>query len=180
MEINADRYLNLKDPLKRNEIEINYPLGSRNMTLFEITQAYQALFNEGKYTRLTTLKSAYDPLHDKELVYGRISQQIFEPSNARTIVNALRKTMMKGGTGEILVKYLPPDRTYYAKTGTSEGSIHGYTVLSDGRTLIITYVTYGKVVNQRLELNDTPAIPYHSGVKSAGILATLIYNELNK
>ena len=78
----------------------------------------------------------------------------------------------------MLTPILPKDRTYYIKTGTSDRGIHGYCVLSDGKVLIVSFLTYGKVIGSRLELNDTPAIPFKSGGRTATVLAADIYNEL--
>ena len=83
--------------------------------------------------------------------------------------------MLKGGTGTHITHLLPETIRFYAKTGTSDKAIHGYTVLSDGQLLIVTYVTYGKVTDEHLELNETPPIPFESGVRSAGVLAAYMY-----
>ena len=74
------------------------------------------------------------------------------------------------------VRMLPDGRRYYGKSGTSDNAIHGYTILSDGNILVVAYVTYGKVKENYLELNNTPPIPYGSGVRSAGVLAAYLYN----
>lgn len=179
MGISKDKYLDLNNSKKRKEIELNYPLGSRHMTLYEIAQVYQTLFNDGKYVNLTVLTNTFDPYKNLEVKSSINQRRIYDPLNTQIIKSALRQTMQKGGTGVSLINLLPKNRIYFAKTGTSDKSIHGYTVLCDGKTLVVAYTTYGKIIDGRLELNDTPPIPFDSGVKSAGVLAALIYRELN-
>jgi cell division protein FtsI/penicillin-binding protein 2 len=144
----------------------------------QIAQAYQTLFNDGKYVQLTILTKTYDPYYNETIKYPFRTQQIYTPANTRIIKLALRQTMQPGGSGAQLIKLLPRDVTFFAKTGTSDKAIHGYTVLCDGEILVVSYVSYGKNVNGRLELNNTPPIPFESGAGSAGVLAAMIYNEL--
>ena len=178
MGIKEDYYLNLDDADRRGEYEINYPLGqSRHMTLFDIAQAYQTLLNNGSYRQLTALNSVYDPIENETNFYSPVQKQIYSEENAEAISIALTHSLEVGGTAHHLKKLLPANKTFYAKTGTTDGYRHGYTVLSDGNILIITYVTYGKVVNDQLSLGLAP-IPFLSGGRSAGILAALIYNEI--
>ncbi len=177
MGISNDSYLDLNNPQRKNEHEINYPLGSRNMTLFQIAQAYQTLFNGGQYLQLSVFASAYNPLTGKTEKVNQKGQQIYSQENADLIVHALTNAMKDGGTGTPFKNLLPQDVTFYAKTGTSDGARHGYTVLSDGNTLVVAYVSYGRVENEHLSLGVTP-IPFESGGRSAGILAAMIYSEL--
>lgn len=76
--------------------------------------------------------------------------------------------MQGGGTGTHFKNLLPKDITFYAKTGTSDKAKHGYTVLSDGETLIVTYISYGIVDHNYLKLGQYP-IPFESGGRSAGV-----------
>lgn len=178
MGILKDPYLKIQDKTRLQEIEDNYGLGSRNMRLIDIAQIYQALLNNGKYVKLTTVQSDFNPSTNKiELLDSIKSKQIYSSENARIINEALTQTI-NGGTASTLNHLLPKDREYYIKTGTSDRAIHGYCALSDGDILLVTYVTYGKVLNGRLELNETPPIPFKSGGRTAGVLAALIYNEL--
>ncbi|MDN5204578.1 penicillin-binding transpeptidase domain-containing protein [Fulvivirgaceae bacterium BMA10] len=175
--IDEDAFLQLDDPDKSSEHEINYPMGSRNMTLFDIAQAYQTLFNNGRYRELRVFESAYDPYTKKEYEVRHRQKQVYESKNTRTMKEALHHTMLKGGTGTHIVHLLPRTEKFYAKTGTSDKAIHGYTILCDGQLLIVSYVTYGKVTGDHLELNDTPPIPFGSGARSAGVLGAYIYRE---
>lgn len=177
MGISKDSYLDLNNHKRKTEHEINYPLGSRNMTLFEIAQAYQTLFNRGKYLELSAFSSAYDPLTGKTQKTNQKEQQIYSETNADLIAHALTNAMQAGGTGTPIKNLLPQDVTFYAKTGTSDKSRHGYTVLCDGETLVVAYVSYGRIENEHLSLGIMP-IPYESGGRSAGVLAAMIYSEL--
>ncbi len=175
--IGEDVFLQLDNPDKSTEHEVNYPLGSRNMTIFDIAQAYQTLFNNGYYRELRIFNRGYDPFIVREQPIHQRQKPTYASKNIETMKEALHHTMLTGGTGTHIKHLLPKSTTFYAKTGTSDKSIHGYTILSDGDLLIVTYATYGKVIHDHLELNDTPPIPYESGVRSAGILAAFIYNE---
>jgi len=177
MGISNDRFLDLDNPDKRTENELNYPLGSRNMTLFDIAQAYQTVFNNGQYVKLNVFPNSYDPYKNLNIEYSVPQRQLYDLSNALSIKSALRQPMQDGGTGFSMTRFLPKNRVYFAKTGTSDRSIHGYTILCDGNILVVAYTTYGRVINGRLELNNTPPIPFGSGVKSAGVLAALIISE---
>lgn len=57
MGISSDPYLDLSDHSKYGEYEVNYPLGSRSMTLLDVAQMYQALFNGGDYIELIPFSS---------------------------------------------------------------------------------------------------------------------------
>jgi membrane peptidoglycan carboxypeptidase len=174
----VDRYLDLSNEDLRLENEINYPLGSRRMTLLDIAQLYQTLFNNGQYIELSVIDSFYDPVSNSKLNNLSYRTRIYSYENASFIKNVLIKTMRPGGTGTHFKGRLKEQRTYYAKTGTTDGANHGYTVLSDGRLLILTFVTYAKTKDNILELNNTPPIPFESGAKTAGTLAAYIYNEI--
>ncbi len=178
LDVSPDPFLDLANVEKAGEYEVNYPLGSRNMTLFDIAQAYQTLLNDGIYKELSVFNSVYDPANMKREQIPQKSRQVYQ--KAAILKNAMHHTMLQGGTGTHMLHLLPGTRQFYAKTGTSDKAIHGYTVLSDGRILIVSYVTYGKVIDNHLELNATPPIPHGSGVRSAGILAAMIYNGFNK
>lgn len=175
--IGEDPFLQLENPDKLSEHEVNYPLGSRNMTVFDIAQAYQTLFNDGRYRQLRVFKRGYDPyyLQDREIRHRQ--KPVYASENIQIIKEALHHTMLKGGTGTHIKHLLPKTPKFYAKTGTSDKAIHGYTILCDGQLLIVSYVTYGKVTGDHLELNDTPPIPFESGVRSAGVLGAYIYGE---
>lgn len=157
MGISEDPFLNFNNTLMQQELILNYPLGSRNMTLYDIAQAYQVLLNNGEYIKLSVLRKntqKQSRVINKKRIYTR---------NALYIKSALQGPFMLGGTAHHLINQLPDGRVYYAKTGTSDGAKHGYTVLSDGNLMVVSYVTYGKNEDGHLELNDTPPIPHQSG-----------------
>lgn len=176
MGIEADHYLDLENPSKYTEHELNYPLGSRKMTIYDMAQVYQVLFNEGRQIELSIFKEYYNRYNFSNEKIRKVERTIYSRENVFIIKSALRGTMLPDGTGYHLRSLLPPGRTYYAKTGTTDGALHGHTVLSDGDIMIVTWVSYGKVENG-LELNQTPAIPYSSGGHSAGVLAAMVYNQ---
>lgn len=176
MDIPSDPFLQLENPNKTRENAYNYPLGSRNMTLLNIAQTYQTLFNDGEFVKLSAIQSGFNPANNKTDEYVSIKKQIYTRENTDKIKEAL--TYSLNGTASSIKSLLPKNQTYYIKTGTSDESLHGYTVICDGELLIVSYTTYGKVINERLELNSTPTIPFKSGIKSAGVLAAFIYSEL--
>ena len=177
--IAEDVFLDMEDPGKKGEHEINYPLGSRNMTLYNIAQAYQTLFNGGLYMELTPFEGKYNPYTLETEAIRTKAKQVYAKENAAVIKTALHHSMLPGGTGTHLSHLLPSDQKFYSKTGTSDGAKHGYTILCDGNILIVSFATYGKITGNHLELNDTPPIPFESGVRSAGVLAAYIYGEWN-
>ena len=176
--LSSDPYIDLNDESRYGEYEVNYPLGSRNMTLLDIAQVYQSLFNNGKYQGLSVLKSYTDPQNGETSTIPSRSRQVYQSRNADAIKSALRYAMKPSGTGTHILHLLPPGRTYYAKTGTTDEGKHGYTVLSDGEILIVTWASYCNQANGHLDCNNSPQIPYGSGARSAGILAGLIYKHL--
>ncbi len=176
MGIPPDPFLYIEDSERTNEIVLNYPLGSRNMTLLNIAQAYQTLLNDGVLIKLSLFKSAFNPLTNKTIQFPRIKKQIYNSINTNDIKKGLTHTLE--GTASYIKPYLPQNQTFYIKTGTSDKAKHGYTVLSDGEVLIITYISYGKIIHENLELNNTPPIPHESGGHSAAVLAALIYNQI--
>ena len=177
-DMSIPKYLFLDNPEKNQENEINYPLGSRNMTLFNIAQIYQTLFNNGYYKQLSVFDSVYDPVKNSIIRYSQKERRIYSEENTQTIISALSHTT-EYGTGSHLMSILSPNQTFYCKTGTTDKCKHGYTVLFDGTTLIVSFVSFGIVTNNHLSLGVKP-IPFNSGGKSAGVLAALIYNELSK
>ena len=179
MNISKDKYLQLDNSKRKKEIEINYPLGSRNMNLFEIAQVYQTLFNKGICLKLNTFSSVYDPIKGRVHRFNMKETNVYEKDNAEMIAHALSSTMDEGGTGAHIKYMLPKDKTYFVKTGTSDKARHGYTVLFDGEILIVTYISYGRIENDYLSLGVNP-IPFESGGRSAGFLAAFIYSELQK
>ncbi|MEX0813699.1 MAG: transglycosylase domain-containing protein [Chitinophagales bacterium] len=177
MNISKDPYLDFKNKSKHGEYEVNYPLGSRNMTLYDIAQMYQVLLNGGMYRQLTVFSSYFNS-SGQNLIFTPKHRQIYNRTNADNIKLALSHAMEPEGTGIHIKDLLPTDKTYYFKTGTSDEAKHGYTVLSDGKTLIVSWVSYCKNENEQLKCNGTPEIPFGSGAKTAGALAALIYNKL--
>jgi membrane peptidoglycan carboxypeptidase len=151
----------------------NYPMGSRLITLWEIAQAYQCLFNNGANIELTAVSGVFNPKSNKvELLPSKAAQQIYQSQNTDIIKEALSYTLIDG-TATALKNILPDGQQFYIKTGTSnDGANHGYCVLADDDILIVSWMSYGKIVNGRLQLNGTPPIPYNTGGKSAGVFAS--------
>lgn len=178
MGIAKDPYLQIEESSRKQEIEYNYGLGSRNMKLIDIAQAYQTLFNDGRYVKLNVIQTAFNPLSNITEKIDSNTNRIYNSEKVRIIKDALTHTI--DGTASTIKPILPKDRQYYIKTGTSDRSIHGYCVMSDGEIMILSFLSYGKVVDGRLELNKTPAIPLKSGGRTAAVLAANIYNELTK
>ncbi len=178
MGIHSDPYLDLLIHSKYREYEDNYPIGSRNITLFDLAQLYQTVLNGGEYRQLTLLSSYNSSDSGQAVVLPQKHMRVYQQTAADSIKQALTYAMKPGGTATPIKRILPEGKVFYAKTGTSDKAIHGYTMLSDGKILIVTWVSYGKIYNGRLECNKSPAIPFESGAKSAGLLAGMIYNHL--
>ncbi len=175
MEISEDPAVNLEG--RRNAVlnQINYPLGSRRMTPLDVAQVYQAIFNKGKWISLST--EGVDGEFSME--DGR-SRQVYQKENCEVIKKAMAATL-RFGTGWRLKSRLPKNRNFYAKTGTTDNATHGWTVLSDGKLLIVSWVSYAQMENGKLDFNNKSVpIPYGSGSRSAGVLASMIYKELDK
>lgn len=156
----------------------NYALGSRLATIWDITQAYQCLLSDGMYKELSIVKSVFNPVTNKiEDLPAKPSLQLYSKKNTDLIKNALTQTLTNG-TAMCLKDILPKDRLFYIKTGTSnDGANHGYTVLADDNILIVCWLSYGRIKEGKLQLNNTFPIPYISGGKSAGVFAAYVYNE---
>lgn len=177
MGIPADAAINLNDKSLNLHNTINYPIGSRRMTLLSIAQMYQMIFNKGEYIELSAFNEAFNPYDLKTTILKKERALIYEEENISIITNALKRVLEKGGTGYSFSKYLPKDIQFMAKTGTSSNYKDGITVISDGKTLVVSYVSYGKEENGQLKLGRSK-IPHKSGGKSAGVLGALIFNEL--
>lgn len=178
MGIFPDKSIDINDKKRKTEYELNYPLGSRRMTVYNIAQAYQVIFNNGEYIKLKPFVRQSDLVKNKYEFIQDKKNQIYTKENANIILNALSKSMLKGGTGSHIKPLLPEEITFYAKTGTSDNAINGYTVLCDGENLIVVWVSYLRIVKDKIVSNSTTPIPFESGVKSAGVFSALIYNEL--
>jgi len=176
MDIPSDNSIKISDMTA--EAVYNYPMGSRRMTLLHLTQMYQALFNNGIMIPLHALESAYSPYTLSTEFYQPEKRQIYKQETSSTVKNALRFAMQPGGTANNLTRLLPATQVFYIKTGTSHGAEHGYTALSDGKILVITWVSYGEENNGILSFNTSKTIPFGSGSRSAGVLASLIYNQI--
>lgn len=180
MNISADSSIDLSDTEKKLEHTINYPIGSRRMTIYEIAQCYQTIFNEGVFIKLSVINKSFNPYNLTEHSFEKDKTSIYNKQNVSIITNALKASLEKGGTAYGLNKYLPHNIQFMAKTGTTDRSKHGYTILSDGNTLVVSWVSYGKQNGSHLDFNNTPAIPYNLGGSSAGVLAAMIFQELYK
>ena len=179
MNIPSDPYLNLNDDKLRTVNVLNYPMGARNMTLLNIAQAYQVMFNQGKYIKLTPFKSYYDPYRDTTVQVSQITRQIYSTENANRIKMALHNTMLKNGTTYHLNEVLTTKRTMYAKTGTTADARDGACCLTDGNILVISYLSYGQITKNHLRLG-LAEIPSGAAGKSAGVLSAIIFNHFSK
>lgn len=178
MNIPGDKTLKLQDPKYKKWNRINYPLGTRRMTLLNIAQMYQALLNNGKYVELKVVNDSWNAFESSTYLAESNSSQIYRAEYVRTIKSSMSQVMTLGGTANQLVKLLPAGKNYMAKTGTTDGYNDGYTLLSDGKILIIAWLSYGKNENGKIKFQDSPKIPNESGGKSAGVLAAYIYNNI--
>jgi len=179
--ISPDPGIELDNPQKVMHNQRNYPLGNRRMTLLEVTQGYQSILNNGRSKKPSVITSVRYHGEADFVDLLQAETQVFERRNALTVKEAMSATIdlsCDGCTGKSIARELTLNKTYYGKTGTSSNAIHGWTVLSDGNILIVSFATYGTTIGNHLELNNTPPIPYDSGGKTAGILSALIYNEL--
>ena len=158
----------------------NYPLGSRLITIWNIAQSYQCLMNDGEFKPLTVVTGKFDTQMRKVSDISRAKEiQLYQTHNTNIIKDALAQTLIDGTAASL--KPILPNKQLFIKTGSSNemtGPNHGYTILADDKYLIVSWVSYGKIAGERLELNDTPPIPYGSGARSAGVLAAYVYNQL--
>jgi membrane peptidoglycan carboxypeptidase len=149
------------------------------MTLYDVGQAYQTLFNNGEYKSLSIFNSSFNPYALDMLNFDKKATQVYSKANAYHIQGALKTVLEPGGTGYSLNKYLPNNVQFMGKTGTTDEYRHGYSVLSDGKTLVVSWVSYGKTEDGVLKFGRVP-IPNNSGGGSAGILAAFIMKEFYK
>ena len=173
MQVARDPAIDLDDKKKKLLNQINYPLGNRRMTMLEVAQVYQTLFNKGAWVPL----SLADLGSDESTAVER-SLQVYEKQHCEWVKKAMAATI-RYGTGWRLKSRLPKSRTYYAKTGTSDKATHGWTVLSDGKILVVSWLSYAKVTGDKIDFNDqSRPIPFGSGSQSAGVLAAMVYTAL--
>ena len=145
----------------------NYPLGLREMKVADIAQIYQTIFNNGVFIPLTLARN-------NDTV---ISNRIWDENHVRVVKSALRQTIeSNGGTLHRYKNDLPAGRTFYGKTGTSSRQKDFWTVLSDGKIVIVSWASYGKQNQGRMDLGTEKSW----GASAAGLFAVLIYNELLK
>jgi membrane peptidoglycan carboxypeptidase len=174
MGIMPDADLNFSDT---KWCEINYPLGSRKMRLLDIAQSYQALVNNGKAMGISALQSDFNPkTQETGEPFPKIERQVFDSEASSVMLEAMQETIF-GGTASSIRDLLPPGNVYYVKTGTSEHATKCFCSLSDGNLLILSYVNYGTIVNNRLELNEVPPVPLHNN-STATTLAAMLYKEM--
>lgn len=173
MGIEVDPAIDLDHKKKKVLNQINYPLGNRRMTLLEVAQVYQVIFNKGIWIPLSTTG-----LDESVGLEADESIRIYEKEHCDVVKKAMAGTM-RFGSGVRLKSRLPKSRTFYAKTGTSDKATHGWTVLTDGKLLIVSWVSYAQRTGNRIDFNNkSVAIPYGSGSRSAGVLAATVYQEL--
>jgi len=150
----------------------NYPLGNRQMTVFDIGRLYQTIFNDG-----IRIKLQAECLNDTT----NFTKRIWSSNHIAVIKNALSETI-KTGTMKDYRNKLPQYKTFYSKTGTSSGKPNwrggkdGWCVLSDGDILIVCWASYGKITGKHITLGTEPLF----GSGTAGLFAVKIYNELAK
>ena len=150
------------------------------MTPWQVAQAYQMLFNKGQVVPLSPWKYIIDP-HLQDTIYdggSRKRRQLYSEATAERIKSLLPGAFEPGGTCHRLVEFLPKDKTFYGKTGTTGKAKGGWTILSDGNKLIVAWAGYIKNDDGILKRKDAPAIPSKSGAGSAGILAAMTYSKL--
>ncbi|MDB4293494.1 transglycosylase domain-containing protein [Maribacter sp.] len=160
----------------------SYILGTKTMTPWEVAQAYQMLLNQGEAISLSPWKYIIDPhLQDTIFdVHAKKRKTLYSMASANSIKSLLPGAFEAGGTCHRLRRFLPKDREFYGKTGTTGKAKDGWTVLSDGQKLIVAWAGYVKNENGILNRKGAPAIPSKSGAGSAGILAAMAYSQLYK
>lgn len=141
----------------------NYPLGNRQMTVEEVANLYQTLFNDGVHVPLTFVEQGKAPQ----------SERIFEANDVAVVKNALEQTVVSG-TMKAYRKKLPEGVTFYSKTGTSSGLNDGWNVLCDGHILIVTWSSYATLRDGHVTFGTAPLY----GASSAGLFNVLVYNEI--
>lgn len=180
----------VEDKLSELEISSNpsyslgesYILGTKTMTLWEVAQAYQMIFNDGEAIPLSPWKYIIDP-HLQDTIFEGNSKKrkaLYTMESANSIKSLLPGAFEAGGTCHRLLPFLPKDKQYYGKTGTTGKAKDGWTVLSDGKKLIVVWVGYVKNDKGILTRKGAPAIPSKSGAGSAGIFAAMAYSKLYK
>jgi len=160
----------------------SYVLGTKTMTPWEVAQAYQMIFNSGEAIPLSPWKYIIDP-HLQDTIYDGTSRKrktLYSMESANSIKGLLPGAFETGGTCHRLLQFLPKDRQYYGKTGTTGKAKDGWTVLSDGNKILVVWVGYVKNDKGVLTRKGAPAIPSKSGAGSAGILAAMAYSKLYK
>lgn len=160
----------------------SYILGTKTMTPWEVAQAYQMLFNGGEAIPLTPWKYIIDP-HLQDTIFDgtqRKRKTLYATESANSIKSLLPLAFESGGTCHRLLSFLPKERQYYGKTGTTGKAKDGWTVLSDGEKIIVVWVGYVKNDKGVLTRKGAPAVPSTSGAGSAGILAAMAYSKLYK
>ncbi|MEM7379982.1 MAG: transglycosylase domain-containing protein [Bacteroidota bacterium] len=158
----------------------SYVLGTRTMTPWEVAQAYQMLFNEGRIIPLSPWKYIVNPhLQDTIFSYAAKKQKpLYSVKSSERIKALLPGAFEAGGTCHRLIPFLPDNKQYYGKTGTTGKAKDGWTVLSDGKKLIVAWAGYVKNENGMLSTKGAPEVPSKSGAGSAGILAAMAYAQL--
>ena len=147
----------------------NYPLGNRQMTVLDIAQLYQTIFNDGVRD---SLRSNYD------VDTTNLTKRIWSSDHIAVIKDALSETI-KTGTMQEYRNKLPQHKTFYSKTGTSSGKPNwrggkdGWCVLSDEDILIVCWASYGKTTGKHITLGTEPLF----GSSTAGLFAVKIYKE---
>lgn len=160
----------------------SYILGTKTMTPWEVAQAYQMLLNDGEAIPLSPWKYIIDP-HLQDTIFDQRSKKrisSYSKASANSIRSFLPKAFETGGTCHRLLRFLPKERQYYGKTGTTGKAKDGWTVLSDGKKLIVVWAGYVKNEDGILKRKGAPSIPSKSGAGSAGILAAMAYTKLYK
>lgn len=163
-------------------INDSYALGTKQLTLFELAQIYQVLFNDGVYKNLQLTEKIYNPYTFKSnLVKETKELQLFSSNHCSTILTGLSSTFNKTyGTGYTLKSILPSRNNYVGKTGTASNSAHGYTIIYNGEIAILAWASYGKTLNNgRVDFKNSLPLPHQSGGKTAGLFAALTFKHLN-
>jgi membrane peptidoglycan carboxypeptidase len=158
----------------------SYILGTKTMTPREVSQAYQMIFNRGESVPLGPWKYIINP-HLQDTIFNGTAKKgssMYAEVQANKIKALLKGAFETGGTCHGLLQFLPGNRQYYGKTGTTGKAKDGWTIISDGQKLIVVWAGYVKNDNGVLTRKDAPEIPSKSGAGSAGIFAAMVYSKL--
>jgi len=158
----------------------SYILGTRTITPLDLAKAYHMIFNKGVSIPISPWKYVIDAQKGDTIFNSAKHKRkiIYKEEHVNRIKNLLPASFESGGTCYRLLKFLPENRSYYGKTGTTGNAVDGWTVLSDGKKIVVAWAGYLKNEKGILSNRNAPPIPTKSGGGSAGILAAMTYDRL--